>query len=160
MSSSISDFISIGYKRAVYGTLVVSCITSGILYLYLNDFPSFNSLANTKIIFLGFAIASPLIVFNIAVAFVVVYLAFTKEQYQEGERLKEEVLNRIIFMSSILATSLSLNLSVIGLYFIEFKPDNWHKIAAFIFNIIILIICIFTMKKKVDLDLFHHNFSA
>jgi len=158
MSNPISDFLSFGYKKAVYGTIVLTCITPGILYLYLKDFLTFNSLGDIKIILFGVALASPLIVFNMAIAFLIVYLAFTMKKYQKGKRLTEEVLNRIIFMSSILSTSLSLNLAVIIFYLVADKSVIWYKILAFVFDIIIIIICIFVMKKKADLDLFYHDF--
>lgn len=158
MSNSPSSFLSVGYKRAVYAILILTCTTPGILYLYLKDRPFFESLSNIKTVFLGLSVASPVIAFNMALAVGVVYLAFTKEAYKNGKRLKEEVLNRIAFISAILATSLSLNLSVIGLYVTEFKASLWNMIIAFIFDILVIIVFVFLHKRKVDLDLFHHDF--
>jgi len=158
MSNSSSSFLNVGYKRAVYAILILTCITPGILYLYLKDRQFFESLSNIKTIFLGLSVASPVIAFNIALAIGVVYLAFIKEKYKEGKRLKEEVMNRVAFISGILATSLSLNLCVIGLYIINFKASFWYIVSAFIFDIIIIFVFVLLHKKKVDLDLFDHDF--
>jgi hypothetical protein len=160
MSNSVSSFLNVGYKRAVYVTLILTCITPGILYLYLKDRPFFESLSNIKTIFLGLSVASPVIAFNIALAIGAVYLAFTMKKYKEVKRLKEEVLNRVAFISGILATSLSLNLCVIGLYIIGFEASFWHIVLAFIFDIIIIIVFVLLHKKKVDLDLFNHDFAG
>ena len=158
MSNSSSSFLNVGYKRAVYAILILTCITPGILYLYLKDRQFFESLSNIKTIFLGLSVASPVIAFNIALAIGVVYLAFTKDKYKEGKRLTEEVVNRVAFVSGILATSLSLNLCVIGLYIINFKASFWYIVSAFIFDIIIIFVFVLLHKKKVDLDLFDHDF--
>lgn len=158
MSNSSSSFLNIGYKRAVYATLILTCITPGILYLYLKDRQFFESLSNIKTIFLGLSVASPVIAFNIALAIGGVYLFFTKEKYKKGKRLKEEVLNRVAFISGILATSLSLNLYVIVLYIVDFKASFWDIGAAIIFDIIIIFVFVLLHKKKVDLDLFDHDF--
>ena len=158
MPGSLSDLISIGYKRAVYAALILTSLTPGILYLYLKDRPLFESLGSAKTVLFGLAVASPVAVFNMAIAFAVAYLAFTREQYQKGERLKEEVINRIILLSSMMATSLSLNFCVIGLYFVRFEVSGGLKILALIVDIAFVIVFAFLLKKKVDQDLFHHKF--
>ncbi len=131
MPGSIFDLISIGYKRAVYATLMVTCITPGILYLYLENRPFFESLSTSKTILFSIAVASPVAVFNMGIAFAVIYLLFTREQYQKGKRLSEEVINRAILLSTMMSTSLSLNFGVIGLYFVKFQVSCWLKILAF-----------------------------
>jgi len=158
MPGSLSDLISIGYKRAVYAALILTSLTPGILYLYLKDRPFFESLATAKTILFGLAVASPVAVFNMAVAFAVVYLAFTRKQYQKGKRLKEEVLNRTILLSSMMATSLSLNLCVVALYLTKFEVSLGLKILALLVDIAFVTIFTLLPKKKVDLDLFHHDF--
>jgi hypothetical protein len=155
---SLSDLTSIGYKRAVYAALILTSLTPGILYLYLKDRSLFESLATAKTVLFGLTVASPATVFNMAIAFAVAYLTFTREQYQKGERLKEEVINRIILLSSMMATSLSLNFCVIGLYLAKYDVSRGLKILALIVDIAFVIVFIFLLKKKADQDLFHHKF--
>jgi hypothetical protein len=160
MPGSIFDLISIGYKRAVYATLMVTCLTPGILYLYLENRPFFESLATTKTILFGLAVASPVAVFNMGIAFAVIYLLFTREKYQKGNRLKEEVINRAILLSTMMSTSLSLNLCVIGLYLLKFQSSWLLKLLALLADIALVIVFALLLKRKVDLDLFHHDFSG
>ena len=158
MTGSFSDLISIGYKRAVYAALILTSLTPGILYLYLKDRPFFESLGSTKTVLFGLAVASPVAAFNMAIAFAVAYLAFTRERYQKGKRLKEEVINRVILLSTMMATSLSLNLCVIGLYLARFQVSGALKILALLVDIVFVIVFALLLKRKVDLDLFHHDF--
>jgi hypothetical protein len=158
MSGSLSDLITIGYKRAVYAALILTSLTPGILYLYLRDRPLFESLGTAKTVLFGLAVASPVGVFNMAIAFSVIYLAFTRKQYQKGERLKEEVINRVILLSSMMATSLSLNSCVVALSFMRFEVSVGAKLLGLLADIAFVVIFAFLLKRKVDQDLFHHKF--
>lgn len=158
--SGISDIGGIGYKRAVYATLIATCLTPGILYLYLEKPSLFSYLGTAKTILFGLAIAAPVLVFNMALAFLIVYGLFNTNRYRDKEkgRVTEEVLNRIVLTSSILAASMSLNLSVLYLSLWKLDVSCWVKVAALSLDFLLLMLVILLLKEKVDHDYFHHGF--
>lgn len=160
MNVSLSNLLNLGYKRALYATLAIACLTPGILYVYLKDPQSFQSLGNVKVLLLGIAIAAPVLAFNLSIAFTTVYLLCTTKRYEHGKRLMEEVLSRIILTSGILATGLLLNICVVILYFLEFKASRGQMIWALILDILVVIGSTLLVKKKADHDLFKHGFAG
>lgn len=160
MSGFSTDIGRIGYKRAIYGSLIATCLSPGILYLYLEKPSLFSSLATAKIILFGLATAAPLLVINMAVAFLIVYCLFTTNRYRDKDkgRVTEEVLNRIVLTSSIFAASISLNLSVLYLSLWKFYVSSLVKVAALSLDFVLLMVVILLLKYKVDHDYFHHGF--
>ena len=160
MASTLSDVISIGYKRAVYAALVLTSIAPGTLYLYLQDRSVFETIGTVKTVLFGLAVASPVAVINMAIAFLLTYALFTKERYREGTRLKEEVLNRIILLSTLMATSFSLNVFVVVLYLARFALPSWGKMAALAVDALLVAVFVWLLKRKVDQDRDCHKFGG
>ena len=161
MSNSFSDILKIEEKKALYVILFLTCLTPGILYLYLKDPTFFTSLTNTKTILLGLAGAAPALALNMILAFTVAYLAFTCKKYEKSEkRLEEKVMNRVALTSGIMATGLSLNLSVVALYFMDFNASGSFKVLAVLVDVAFVVAFVFLMRRKVNQDLFHHNFGG
>ncbi len=165
-SQSLSNLLSIGYKRTLYTALTLTCVTPGILHLYLQDRAAFGSLSTIKTVLIGLAIASPVVALNMAVAFAMVYLMFARDKYYKDnndtsnkvKRLSEEKMSRIVVMSAVLAASLSLNLSVVAPELLAFKVQRWHAVSALVFDLALVLICIMVLKKKVDIDIDRANF--
>ena len=158
MTNSISDFISIGYKRAVNAVLIVTIFTPGILYLYFKDLSLYKSLDAIKIVLFTLSIPSPILVLNISISIIIVYLMFTTERYKKVERLKEEVINRVAITSGLFATSIFINSGIVALYVANFKPSKCLIFSAFILDVgfVVLLTCL--LRRKVNLDLFNHDF--
>ncbi len=162
MSNSFWDILKIEEKKALYVILFLTCLTPGILYLYLKDPTFLTSLTSTKTILLGLVGAAPALALNMILAFTVAYLAFTRKKYEKNEnnRLQEKVLNRVALTSGIMATSLSLNLCVVALYFMDFNASGLFKGLAVFVDVAFVVAFVFLMRRKVDQDLFHHNFGG
>ena len=160
MSNSFSQFISIGYKRAVNVVLMVTIFTPGILYLYYKDLSLYKSLDVIKIVLFSLSIPSPILVLNISISIITAYLVFTSERYKKGKRLKEEVINRVIITSSLFASAIFINSGFIALYIVNFNPSKCLIISGLVFDIILAISLTLLLRRKVNLDLFNHDFNG
>ena len=161
MNSSLSDILKIEEKKALYGTLFLTCLTPGILYLFLKHPTSLSSLSNKKTILIGLAGASPCLALNMVLAFIIAYFLFTREKYRSAKpRLEEKVINRVALTSGIVATSLCLNLYIVALYLMGLSAPSWFKYVAMIADLVFVGGLVFLMKWKVDQDLEFHDFGG
>jgi len=158
MSNSFSQFISIGYKRAVNVVLMVTIFTPGILYLYYKDLSLYKSLDVIKIVLFSLSIPSPILVLNISISIIVAYLTFTTKRYKKGKRLKEEVINRVAITSGLFASAIFSNLGLIVLYIANFNLSKSLIFSGLAFDIIFVILLTCLFRRKVNLDLLHHDF--
>lgn len=160
MANSFSEFISIGYKRAVNVVLMVTIFTPGILYLYFKDLSLYQSLDTIKIVLFSLSIPSPILVLNISISIIITYLMFTTERYKKGKRLKEEVINRVVITSGLFASAIFINSGFIALFIVNFNPSKCLIISGLVFDIIFVILLTCLLRRKVNLDLFNHDFAG
>ncbi len=160
MANSMTEINSIGYKRAVNVVIMMTILTPGILYIYFKDLSLYQSLDVTKIVLFSLAVPSPILTLNLTISFVFSYLMFTKDRYKKGKRLKEEVINRVAITSGLIASAIFINLSFIALYAVKYNPPNKLIVIGLVLDVLFVISSTLLLSKKVNLDLFYHDFSG
>jgi hypothetical protein len=152
------DLFSVGDKRAVNILNILGSFTPGVIYLYFKDPSLYQSLDSVKIILFSISIAVPILILNLSISIAISYITLTVRRYRAVDRLKEEVLNRIAITSGLFSSSIFLNFAFIVLYLLNYTIGLWLIILGLLADILLVILFTCLIKRKVNHDLFYHNF--
>ena len=152
------DLSGLGEKRAVNIVLFMGVFTPGVLYLYFKNPSLYQSLDTAKIFLFSLSIGTLILILNLSISTIISYMTFTTKRYREGNRLKEEVINRIGITSGLFSSSIFLNSAFIALYVSNYNLKTHLIVAGIILDIVLVIFFTCLIRRKVNLDLFYHKF--